>query len=358
LTTAYLNRIATAVPPHDIHQRFNEFAPLLLSDERERAVFQRMLGKAQIDHRYSFLKPDRNGQEMDGEGFYLRDRFPDTNARMRFYKDHAFILARRALDELPIAVIKDDITHLIVTSCTGFYAPGLDLDIIEHYGLRPETERTLVGFMGCQAAINGLKLARHIVLSAPAAKVLMVNLELCTLHLQHTHNIEQLLSFLIFADGCATSIISSEPRGLALESFHSTVIPRSGDQITWDVGNSGFDMVLSGRVPATIVAIIPEVQQAILGGHAIADVRHWAVHPGGRSILDAVQKSLALPDGAMMPSRKILRDFGNMSSPTVMFVLKEILDASAAEGPGCAMAFGPGVTLESMLFRKMPQKED
>jgi len=353
LTTACLNRIATAVPPHDIHQRFSRFAPLLLVQERERAVFQRMIGKAQIDRRYSFLKPDSDGQKIDGDGFYLCDHFPDTAARMRFYKDHAFILARQALDQLDLAVIKEDITHIIITSCTGFYAPGLDLQIIEHYGLRLTTERNFIGFMGCQAALNGLKLARHIVLSAPTAKVLMVNLELCTLHLQQTDNIEQLLSFLIFADGCAASLISSEPRGLALQSFCCTVLPDSGDQITWDIGNSGFDMVLSGQVPATIMATIPAMQRAILGAFAIDDIRHWAIHPGGRSVLDAVQKGLALPDGAMTVSRRILRDFGNMSSATVMFVLKAILEMPAASGPGCAMAFGPGVTLESMLFDKI-----
>ncbi len=353
LTKAYLNRIATAVPPHDIHQRFSQFAPSFLSHDRERAIFQRMIDKAHIDHRYSCLKPDNKGQTIDGEGFYQRDHFPSTDVRMRFYKNHAFTLARQAAGELNLVAIKEDITHIIITSCTGFYAPGLDLQIIDHYGLNPGTERTFIGFMGCQAAMNGLKLARHIVLSSPYAKVLMINLELCTLHLQQTDNIQQLLSFLIFADGCAASIISSEAHGLALESFYSTVMPDSGDQITWDIGNSGFDMVLSGQVPATIADTIPTQQQAVLGEYSITDIHHWAIHPGGRSILDAVQRGLALSDNAMIPSRKILRNFGNMSSATIMFVLKEILETDQTEGLGCAIAFGPGVSLESMLFRKV-----
>jgi alpha-pyrone synthase len=355
LNGAYLNRVATAVPPHDIHQGFSQVAPFLLPQERDRAIFQRMVGKSQIEHRYSFLKSDSTGQRFDTDGFYQLDHFPSTETRMRFYKDHAFTLARQALDALDLVALKDDITHIIITSCTGFYAPGLDLEIIQHYGLSLKTERTIIGFMGCQAALNGLKLAQHIVLSAPKAKVLMVNLELCTLHLQQTDQIQKILSFLIFADGCAASIISSEPHGLGLDSFCCTVLPDSGDQITWNIGDSGFDMVLSGQVPATILDTIPTMQQAILGDRAIADIRHWAIHPGGRSILDAVQKGLALPDTAMVPSRKILRDFGNMSSVTVMFVLKDILEMPESQGLGCAMAFGPGVTLESMMFHKVSE---
>ena len=354
MTKAYLNRVATAVPAHDIHQRFTQFAPLFLLQEPERSIFRRMIGKSQIDHRYSVLKPDRDGQKIDGDGFYNYDQFPDTAARMHFYKDHAFRLVQQALGELSPAALKKDITHIIITTCTGFYSPGLDLEIIKHYSLDPKTERTIIGFMGCQAALNGLKLARHIVLSTPTANVLMVNLEICTLHLQQSSNIEELLSFLIFADGCAASIISSKPCGLALESFACTVMPDSSRQITWDIGDSGFDVVLSGQVPATIADTLPAIKPAILGSHAITDIHHWAIHPGGRSILDAVQKGFDLPASALAPSRKILRNFGNMSSATVMFVLKDILETPNSAGVGCAMAFGPGVSLESMLFDKIP----
>ncbi len=353
MTIAYLNRIATAVPPHDIHDRFNQFAPLLLAHDRERVIFERMISKAHIKHRYSFLRPDSDGQKIDGEGFYKLDDFPDTARRMAFYKDHAFKLVSQALDQLDREVLKTDITHLIVTSCTGFYAPGLDVQIIKHYGLKVEIERTMIGFMGCQAAFNGMKLARHIVLSTPKSKVLMINLELCTLHLQQTNKIEQLLSYLIFADGCAATIISAEAQGLALDSFHCTLMSDSSDQITWHIGNSGFDMVLSGQVPTTISNSLPAHQTTILDNLKSSDIPYWAIHPGGRTILDAVQKGFGLTDQIMEFSRKILSDFGNMSSATVMFVLKDILEAKGPEGQGCAMAFGPGVTLESMLFRKV-----
>lgn len=350
MTKTYLNHIATAVPPHDIHQRFTNFAPGFLGKEREGALFKRMINRSQIEHRYSFLKPCQTGNELDGDNFYRHGDFPDTGERMQFYQKHAFLLVKQALDKL---AINDSITHVIVTSCTGFYAPGLDLEIVEHYGLKPETERTIVGFMGCYAAFNGLKLAWHFIRSRAEAKVLLVNLELCTLHLQATHKIEELLSYLIFADGCAASIISAEPNGIELQSFCSTIMPNSGDQITWAIGSSGFDMVLSGEVPATILEAMPLMREKILNNRQVQDIQHWAIHPGGRSVLDAVQKSFSLPDEVLQPSRKVLRDFGNMSSATVMFVLKDILEIETVSGMGCAMAFGPGVTLESMLFQKI-----
>nr|MDP9128157.1 type III polyketide synthase [Pseudomonadota bacterium] len=261
-------------------------------------------------------------------------------------------LALRALDQLDLLAQKDSITHLILTTCTGFYAPGLDLQIVEHYGLRPSVERTIIGFMGCYAALNALKLARHIVRSEPASKILILNLELCTIHLQETDNLEQVLSFMIFADGCSASLVSSERSGIELQSFTSTLMPGSADQITWHIGGLGFDMVLLGKVPLTITRGLPQNLAHILGGRRLEDMRHWAVHPGGRTILDAVQHSLGLPVGSLRHSRDVLRRFGNMSSATVMFVLREILEDSANAGRGCAMAFGPGVTVESMMFEK------
>lgn len=353
MTLAYLNRIATAVPEHDVHQAFVSRASAMLGDARKVAVFQRMVSRAQIEHRYSFLTPSPDAHQVDAEGFYTFGAFPGTQKRMQFYERHALGLAQNALDELGLPAVKDRVTHLILTTCTGFYAPGLDLQIVEHYGLKDSVERTVVGFMGCNAAFNALKLARHIVLSEPRALVLVLNLELCTLHLKQTQDLEQLLSFLVFADGCAASLVSAEPRGLALHSFRSTILPDSGGHITWRIGDEGFDMVLSGQIPAGIAAGLPPYLPAMLEGQELADIRHWAVHPGGRIILDSVQKALGLPDAALAPSREILRDFGNMSSATIMFVLKNLLERHDASGPGCAMAFGPGVTIESMLFHQV-----
>jgi predicted naringenin-chalcone synthase len=272
---------------------------------------------------------------------------------MKLYEAEALPLACKALESLALRTNGAEITHLIVASCTGFYAPGLDLQIIEQLGLRPSVERTFVGFMGCHAAMNSLKLAHHIVRSEPAAAVLVVNLELCTIHLQETPDLEQVLSFLIFADGCSACLVTAEPTGLHLKSFCSTILPNSSDKITWHIGQSGFDMMLSGRVPQVILRHLGASLDSILDGARVEDVALWAIHPGGRSVLDAVESSLHLDADALASSRDVLRRYGNMSSATVMFVLKDILDSSAS-GSGCAMAFGPGMTAESLLFEAGP----
>jgi len=348
---AFINKIATAVPHHDVHQKFIDFAPSLLPDPRSRALFQRMAERCQIEHRYSFLKPHADTGQLDAQELYRSGHFADTARRMSVYKQYGFSLACRAIDQLFETVRKDSITHLIITSCTGFYAPGIDLEIVNHYGLRPDTERSLIGFMGCYAAFNALKLARHIVRSEPGAGVLVVNLELCTLHLQDTDKLEEVLSFLIFADGCAASFISATPYGIDLQSFTSTIIPESEKLVTWHVGNSGFEMALSGLIPSAITANLPGYLFSILGSYKAEDLTHWAIHPGGRSVLDAVQSAVKLADDKIESSRKVLRHYGNMSSATIMFVLKELLAPETLPGYGCAMSFGPGMTVESMLFQ-------
>jgi len=356
MTPAFINKIATAVPDYDVHQRFLDFAPSLLPDSRSRALFHRMAERCQIEHRYSFLKPHTDTGQLDDQELYRPGHFADTAKRMNLYKQHGFSLACRAIDQLFETIQKNDITHLIITSCTGFYAPGVDLEIVNHYGLRSDTERSLIGFMGCYAGLNALKLARHIVRSEPNAGVLVVNLELCTLHLQETNKLEDILSFLIFADGCAASFISATPHGIDLQSFTSTIIPESEGLITWHVGNSGFEMALSGLIPSTITASLPSYLSSILGANKAEDLTHWAIHPGGRSVLDAVQSAVKLPDDKIQASREVLRLYGNMSSATIMFVLKGLLTPETIPGYGCAMAFGPGITVESMMFRVAPIK--
>ncbi len=347
---AYINRIGTAVPENDVHQKFADYAPALLSAKRDRALFRRCALRSGIEHRYSIFAPSPDEDKVDTEGFYRSGHSPDTKARMLAYEAHALPLARKAIDRLEMDDLPARVTHLIITSCTGFYAPGLDIQIVQEYGLAPSTERTIVGFMGCYAAMNALKLARHIVRSDAQAGVLVVNLELCTLHLTGADDLETILSYLIFADGCAASFISAAPQGIELQSFHATLLSDSAEQIRWHIGNEGFEMFLSGRVPATIGAQLMAQIGHITGGRGHAGITHWAVHPGGRSVLDAVQQTLALPDAAIADSRAVLRDYGNMSSATVMFVLQRMLE-SGARGQGCALAFGPGLTSESLLFQ-------
>jgi hypothetical protein len=178
--------------------------------------------------------------------------FPSTAERMRVYEDTAIELATQAVEALDLGEGRARVTHLIAVSCTGLSAPGIDLQLLERCGLPPSVERTVVGFMGCYAAVNALKLARHIVRSDPEARVLIVSVELCTLHLQETQDLEQVLSFLVFGDGCAAALVSADPEGLRLDRFHAALLPEAAEQITWSIGDGGFDMFLSGQVPGSV----------------------------------------------------------------------------------------------------------
>ncbi|HEV2577974.1 MAG TPA: type III polyketide synthase [Acidobacteriaceae bacterium] len=361
MNDVYLNRIATAVPDHDVHTAFVDFADNLLSespDPRMRALFNRMASRSGIQHRYSILSPHRDAPEdhtsefwINAHRFYTRGSFPDTSNRMEIFERFAPVLMRRAVDRLELTPAeRRSITHVVVTTCTGLYAPGLDFDVVDHLGLCPSVERTMIGFMGCYAAINGLKTARHIIRSEPHARVLMVNLELCSLHLQESHDLEQVLSFLLFADGCAASILSAEPIGLALDSFRAVTIPETRELITWKIRGLGFDMFLSGQVPSAIAKGLESCSEDIVGPFTADDITLWGVHPGGRTILDGVERGLGLPPEALTSSRSVLERFGNMSSATVMFVLDDIMRTAQPGERGCAMSFGPGLTAETMLF--------
>lgn len=359
MTQAYINRIATAVPDHDVHQAFVDFADGMLEDPRVKPVFQRMAQRSGIGHRYSVLTPEREAQTteftINAHEFYRLGAFPGTAARMDVFERFAPPLARRAVDSLALSdAERQGITHVIVTSCTGLYAPGLDFDIVQHLGLPPSTERTMIGFMGCYAAINALKTARHIVRSEPSAKVLTVNLELCTLHLQQTQELEQVLSFLVFGDGCAAALVSAEPVGFAMDSFRCLLIPGSKELITWRIRELGFDMFLSGQVPGEIGKALGTTSHEMLGDWNAQDVALWGVHPGGKSVLDAVERGLALAPGALTSSREVLDRYGNMSSATVMFVLERLMEKARPGEKGCAMSFGPGLTAETMLFHAAP----
>jgi predicted naringenin-chalcone synthase len=354
LTTAYINRVATAVPPHDIHDAFCRYAQSLFAGDRRSALlFRKMMERSGIEHRYSCLAPGAHPERgaVDAENFYARGNFPDTAARMHRFEQHAPELAQAAVEKLHLGAERDRITHLLITCCTGFSAPGLDVEVIERCRLPGSVERTMIGFMGCYAAINALKLARHIVRSEPQARVLIVNLELCSLHLKEATELEQVLSGLLFSDGCAASLITADPAGAALDSFRAVLVPDTRALITWNIREFGFDMVLSGQVPAAIHDAVHDHQREILDGAAARSIDLWAVHPGGRTVLDAVERAFGLAPPALSPSREILRSYGNMSSATVMFVIESLMRSPARGRSGCAMSFGPGLTAETMLFR-------
>lgn len=352
MVQVFINRIATAVPRHEVHGAFRAFAAAQVLAERDRVAFARMAARSDITRRFSVLEPSEPEGSGTTCGFYRTgEAFPSTRARMARWEAEAPRLADAALESLELRAEAAQVTHIVVATCTGFVAPGLDRHVIERYGLPLHVERTTVGFMGCQAAINALKVAWHIVRSEPRARVLVLCIELCTLHLQDTTALEQLLCFLLFADGCAAAIVSAEEKGVLIDGFRSVVMPTAADQITWRIGDEGFDMTLSGMVPFTLAHTLPEWEAEMLGAASAAEIDLWAVHPGGRSILDAVEHGLALPQGALAESRTVLREHGNMSSATVLFVLHAMMQQRVAGRRGCALAFGPGLSAEAMRFR-------
>ena len=346
--SAYLHAIGTAVPEHDIHDAFLAWAQARVA-ESARPVFGSMARRSGIRHRWSVLpKAPGGGSPIDPGGFYDADPLPGTGDRMAVYSREAPRLALNAVRDLGCRVDLGGITHLVVASCTGFVAPGIDQIIAAELRLEG-VERLLVGFMGCYAAVAALRSARHIVRSEPGARVLVVTVELSTLHLQPATAIEPLLAMLQFGDGAAAALVTAEPGGLVLDRPFAATLPDSAALIRWDITDRGFAMHLSGEVPGRIGAALadPAFAARVTGGRAVDG---WAVHAGGRSILDAVQQALTLDGDALDASRGVLDDNGNMSSATLMFVLQRLLGGPPVEH-GVALAFGPGLAAEGFAFR-------
>lgn len=353
VAAAYLNAIGTAVPGHDIHQAFIGWARAQMGDERQRAIFDRMAKRAAINHRWSVLPPTAmGGSPVDPGGFYDVAGVPGTGVRMAHYAQAAPILGKAAIDRLADRSDVSGITHFVVASCTGFVAPGIDQIIARQLGLSPSVERLLIGFMGCYAAVAAIRTARHIVRSDPDARVLVLCVELSTLHLQQTDAIEPLLAMLQFGDGAAAALVTGTPGGFELGQPFATTLPDSEELIRWDVTDSGFAMHLSGEVPGRIAAGLADAEfaHAATGGRAPAEIDGWAVHAGGRSILDAVENALAIDPAKLLPSRQVLADYGNMSSATLMFALTNLIDGPPI-ADGVALAFGPGLAAEGFGFR-------
>ncbi|GAA0658557.1 putative naringenin-chalcone synthase [Sphingomonas insulae] len=347
---AYLNAIGTAVPPHDVHDAFITWANRRV-EERARPLFARMAARAGIAHRWSVLPGVDGASAVDPGGFYAA-AMPGTAARMAVYAREAPELALAAVAALQERVGLDGITHLVVASCTGFVAPGIDQIVAARLGLPADVERLLVGFMGCYAAIVALRSARHIVRSDPAARVLVVTVELSSLHLQDDTAVEPLLAMLQFGDGAAAALVTADARGMALGQPFAANLPDSADLIRWAITDTGFAMHLDGAVPGRIGTALgePAFVATITGGTTPADL-FWAVHAGGRSILDAVQSALSLPADALAASRAVLADNGNMSSATLMFVLARLLADPPQARAGVALAFGPGLAAEGLALR-------
>jgi prepilin-type processing-associated H-X9-DG protein len=290
------------------------------------------------------------------------DRGPTTGQRMQIYAReaprYAERSARAALDSGQIEPAQ--ITHLITASCTGFFAPGLDVELIQRLGLPHSVQRQHLGFMGCHAAFNAMAAGRTIVRADPRAHVLISCTELCSLHLAYGFEPQKIVANALFADGSAAVIMSgSGPQSRDpetgtkphLRDAASLLVSDSPDAMTWTIGDHGFEMTLSAEVPSLIRQHVPQWVNSLLARHGLtlADVPHFAIHPGGPKILDAVASALAIPEESMAASREILAEQGNMSSATILFVLQR-LAAKGATGPCLALGFGPGLMAEAMLL--------
>jgi alkylresorcinol/alkylpyrone synthase len=292
---------------------------------------------------------------------------PGTGIRNDLYVREAgrlFVAAARAALDADPEIGPADVTHVVTVSCTGFHAPGPEYAIVRALGLSESVQRYHLGFMGCYASMPALRAASQFCAADPDAVVLVVSVELCTLHLRSSEDPDMIVASSLFADGAAAGIVTargSGVRGLRLDRFHTAIAPQGEKDMAWTIGDHGFEMILSTAVPQIIGETIVEALRPLYAGELSAPyrdgrigdaVRHWAIHPGGRSILDRVQDRLRLSDDQLRPARQTLRENGNMSSATVLFVLQRILqDEGARDGERVsAMAFGPGLTAESALM--------
>lgn len=328
-----------------------------------------------IDTRYTVLEELSFTAEEASPRFFDpksgRLLSPGTKERNEIYMREAgalYVQAARQAVEADPDIAAADVTHVITVSCTGFYAPGPDYEIVRALGLSESTRRTHLGFMGCYASMPALRAASEICAGNPDAVVLIVSVELCTLHLRSSDDPDMIVATSLFADGAAAGLVTartfgSDVPGFALDRFHTGLIPEGKKDMAWTIGDEGFEMVLSTAVPQLIgdnihAALRPlyEPESALVeafdGEDIGSQVQHWAIHPGGRSILDRVQDRLHLSDEQLRPPREVLRRYGNMSSATVLFVLRRILEEEeASDGERvAAMAFGPGLTAETALM--------
>jgi len=364
---SYLGAIGTATPPHRLAQPtiagfMAEALELDAADTRKLRALYRVSG---IEHRHSVLAD--YGRANGAYDFFPNtpglEPFPSVGLRMAAYRREALPLALAAVhDTLRQApgVAPASLTHLITVSCTGMYAPGLDIELVAALGLPTSVRRTCVNFMGCYAAVNALRLADSMVRADPAARVLVVSVELCTLHFQKSHDEDHLVSNALFGDGAAAALVLGQPLPdpapcLALRAFHCGLEPEGTRDMAWHIGDTGFEMTLSGYVPALIERGIGQLIAGLLHELPVqlADIRQFALHPGGRKILEAIEQALGLSRADNRFAYQVLRDYGNMSSATVLFVLRELLAATTpadAGAPVLSCAFGPGLTLEAMLL--------
>ncbi len=333
--------------------------------EQQNLRLQSIYESSGIDRRYSVIPDYQKNSAQDFtffENFQGEALYATTKTRQLFYQQEAIKIGVNAARNCAAQFntdIFEQVTHLITVSCTGMYAPGLDIDLVEQLHLKRTTERTCVNFMGCYGAFNGLKVADYICRADPKAKVLVVSVELCTLHFQTTQAMDTWVANALFSDGAAAALVEnsanriSSNAGLELQTFYTRFMPESRNEMGWYIGNTGFEMKLTHRVPRHIHDHIKEFTHQMLGkaGLQPQDIGGYAVHPGGRKILEAVERALDLPEESNAYAYDVLREYGNMSSATILFVLNKLLRSGDLQHEHVASyAFGPGLTVEGMVL--------
>lgn len=352
--------IGTAVPVHKHKQEdiLGFMQRVYALDENDKRKLKFLYRQGGIDTRYSVV-PDYS-LSADEWQFYPPtenlEPFPKLEMRMRWYQREAAVLSLQAIDQCMENFAEQKITHLITVSCTGMSAPGLDLELLELLQLPATTFRTSVNFMGCYAAIHALKIADAFCKADKKTNVLIVCTELCTLHFQKEHTVDNITSSMLFGDGAAAILVTGneEQEGLTIDHFYSVVAQKGKQDMAWELSSKGFLMTLSSYVADMIEENFNELVQDALTDASLNKeaITHWCIHPGGKKILEAVHNSLGFTNGQLQPCYDILKDYGNMSSPTVLFVLQKMMSGLKNKGTNkiFGAAFGPGLTMETFIL--------
>jgi predicted naringenin-chalcone synthase len=362
-----ISAIGTANPQYKIPQQtiYHFMVKAFGLDATNALRLKQIYDGSGIDHRYSVI-PDFSFSDTNDNTFFGKaadlEPFPGTQQRLQLYQQTAIGVAADAAQKCFNQFdsnIAASITHLITVSCTGMYAPGIDIELVEKLGLNRQTERTCINFMGCYGAINALKTADYICRADTNAKVLVVSVELCTLHFQKTNTLDNWVANSLFSDGAAAVLVENELQrsnnatSLRLKNFYSEFIPEASNDMGWYVGNFGFEMKLTSKVSKHLKRHIKPLTDRVLqkAGLSFEQIDDFAIHPGGRSILEATEEALSISPAANELAYQTLREYGNMSSATILFVLQKILNRDTEAGKNIlSFAFGPGLTVEGMIL--------
>lgn len=356
--------IGTAVPQFGTKQTsILDFMQDAYIEEEASRKLNILFSRSGIGTRYSSL-PDFMDIENERRLFHRDREIPKVEERLNVYKENALPLAiaaiQNSIEKLGTTITDFKLTHLITVTCTGLYAPGIDTELITHLGLPRDIFRTGVNFIGCNAAFHALKIADLIARVQEDARVLVVCVELCTLHFQPKNNNDNLLSNTIFGDGAAAAIITSESfatdhgyKGFAIDGFYSVLYDNAKELMSWDITPVNFEMILDTELPEFIGSVTSEIVQK--AGEMLhfdpGKIGKWAIHPGGKKILDIFKKKMQLTDENLRYSYEVLNEYGNMSSPTVLFVMNGIMQDQPESGEHIfSVGFGPGITIDSALL--------